>query len=171
MRLRDVDLDDLALWERLRCDPAMNAELGGPQPRDEIPAKLAEDAAATAADACWISVVESDDGQAMGSVCIWTHEGDDPFSEIGWGVLPEFQGQGVGKRSVAAILDRARADGRWGTIHAFPAITNAPSNGICKALGFSLTGQEDFEFRGTTLHCNHWQIDPANPANLGAPGP
>ena len=170
MKLRDVNMDDLALWERLRCDPAMNTELGGPQPREEIPAKLAEDVAATAADACWISVVESDDGEAMGSVCIWTHEGVAPFSEIGWGVLPEFQGQGVGRRSVAAILVRARADGRWGMIHAFPAITNAPSNGICQSLGFSLIGQDDFEFRGTTLHCNHWQIDPANPANLGGPG-
>ena len=66
MKLRDVDLDDLALWERLRCDPAMNAELGGPQPREEIPAKLAEDVAATAADTCWISVVESDDGAGHG---------------------------------------------------------------------------------------------------------
>ena len=161
MRLRDVGMEDLALWERLRCDPAMNTELGGPQPREEIPAKLAEDVEAAAADVSWISVVESDDGEAMGSVCIWTHDGDAPFSEIGWGVLPEFQGQGVGKWSVAAILERARVDHRWGTIHAFPAITNAPSNGICRSLGFSLVGQEDFEFRGTTLHCNHWQIDQA----------
>jgi RimJ/RimL family protein N-acetyltransferase len=72
---------------------------------------------------------------------------------------------------VAAILERAREDDRWGTIHAFPAITNAPSNGICRSLGFSLTGREDFEFRGTTLHCNHWQIDTAHPTNLGEPGP
>ncbi|HEY5860165.1 MAG TPA: GNAT family N-acetyltransferase [Actinomycetota bacterium] len=161
MKLRDVGPDDLALWERLRCDPAMNTELGGPQPREEIPGKLAEDVAAVNTDTSWIVVAESDDGEAMGSVCIWRHDDDAPFSEIGWGVLPEFQGRGVGKRSVAALLERAGADGRWGTIHAFPAITNAPSNGICRSLGFTLIGQEAFEFRGTTLHCNHWQIDPA----------
>ena len=161
MKLRDVGPDDLALWERLRCDPVMNTELGGPQPREEIPGKLAEDVAAVNTDTSWISVVESDGGKAMGSVCIWTHAGDVPFTEIGWGVLPEFQGQGVGKRSVATILERARNDGRWGTIHAFPAVSNAPSNGICRSLGFTLIGQEAFEFRGTTLHCNHWQIDPA----------
>jgi RimJ/RimL family protein N-acetyltransferase len=161
VKLRDVGPDDLALWERLRCDPAMNTELGGPQPREEIPGKLAEDVAAVSTDTSWISVVESDGGKAMGSVCIWTHAGDVPFTEIGWGVLPEFQGQGVGKRSVATILERARNDGRWGTIHAFPAVSKAPSNGICRSLGFTLIGQEAFEFRGTTLQCNHWQIDPA----------
>ena len=159
MKLRDVTLDDLELWERLRCDPVMNAELGGPQPREEIPGKLAEDVAAVNTDTSWIVVVESDDGESMGSVCIWSHDADPPFSEVGWGVLPEFQGKGVGKRSVAALLERARADGRWGTVHAFPAVTNAPSNGICRSLGFTLVGPEDFEFRGTTLHCNHWQID------------
>jgi RimJ/RimL family protein N-acetyltransferase len=161
MRFRDVRMNDLGLWERLRCDPAMNTELGGPQPTEEIPGKLAEDVAAVSTDTSWIVVMESDDGEAMGSVCIWRHDAAPPFSEIGWGVLPEFQGQGVGKRSVAALLERAREDGRWGTIHAFPAITNTPSNGICRSLGFTLIGQEAFEFRGTTLQCNHWEIYPA----------
>jgi RimJ/RimL family protein N-acetyltransferase len=159
MKLRDVGPGDLALWERLRCDPAMNTELGGPQPREEIPGKLAEDVAATEADTCWISVIETDAGEAMGSVCIWSHDEGVPVSEVGWAVLPEFQGQGIGKQAVAAIVERARSDGRWGTTHAFPAVSNAPSNGICRSLGFTLLGQEDFEFRGTTLQCNHWQID------------
>ena len=50
MKLRDVGPDDLALWERLRCDPAMNTELGGPQLREQIPGKLAEDVAAVSTD-------------------------------------------------------------------------------------------------------------------------
>ena len=112
-------------------------------------------------DTSWIVVVESDDGEAMGSVCIWSHDDDSPFSEIGWGVLPEFQGQGVGKRSVAALLERARADGRWGTIHAFPAITNTPSNGICRSLGFTLIGQEAFEFAERPCTATTGKIDPA----------
>ena len=65
MKLRDVGPDDLALWERLRCDPAMNTELGGPQLREQIPGKLAEDVAAVSTDTSWISVVESDGGEAM----------------------------------------------------------------------------------------------------------
>ena len=161
MKLRDVGPDDLALWERLRCDPVMNTELGGPQPREEIPGQ--------ARGGCRRGEhrhlvdrrgrIRRRRGHGLG--VHMESRRRRAVQRVGWGVLPEFQGQGVGKHSVAALLERARADGRWGTIHAFPAITNAPSNGICRSLGFTLIGQEAFEFRGTTLHCNHWQIDPA----------
>ena len=74
MKLRDVTLDDEWLWERLRCDPVMMSELGGPQPREGIPAKIREDVDAVEHDRGWISVIETDDGQAAGSVCIWQHD-------------------------------------------------------------------------------------------------
>jgi RimJ/RimL family protein N-acetyltransferase len=44
-------------------------------------------------------------------------------------VLPEFQGRGLGKRAVRMLLELALVDGRWGLVHAFPATSNAPSNG------------------------------------------
>ena len=50
-------------------------------------------------------------------------------------VLPEFQGRGLGKQAVRMLLELARDDGRWGLVHAFPATTNGPSNGICRSLG------------------------------------
>jgi RimJ/RimL family protein N-acetyltransferase len=163
VRLRDVTLDDEALWVRLRCDPDMWMELGGPQAPETIPDKIKADVAAVEADESWISVVESDGGEPMGSVCIWTQEhGGAAVSEIGWMVLPEFQGRGVGKASVRAILERARDDGRWGSIHAYPGVTNDASNGICRSLGFTLVETEDFDYFGQTLRCHHWQIDPAD---------
>jgi RimJ/RimL family protein N-acetyltransferase len=73
-------------------------------------------------------------------------------------VLPEFQGQGLGKRAVAALLDLARADGRWGLVHAFPGVTNAPSNGICRSLGFQFHGPEEVVFSGRLFQSNHWSI-------------
>jgi RimJ/RimL family protein N-acetyltransferase len=162
-RLRNVTLDDVSLYERLRCDPAMTADLGDPQPMEGIPNKVREDVRWTEADRDWVVVIESTDSStAMGSVCIWTneHEGE-RISEIGWMVLPEFQGRGVAKQAVGAILERARTDGRWGMIHAFPAVTNGPSNGICRSLGFTVIDQLDYAgFSEEPLRCNHWQIDP-----------
>ena len=55
----------------------------------------------------------------------------------------------------------ARDDGRWGLVHAFPAITNGPSNGICRSLGFRFAGERDVTFAGRVLRSNHWVIDPA----------
>ena len=161
MELRDVTLDDEWLWERLRCDPVMMSELGGPQPREGIPAKIRDDVDTVEHDRGWISVIETDDGHAAGSVCIWQHdEQGETISEIGWMVLPEFQGQGLGRAATAAILERARVDGRWGSIHAYPGVTNAPSNGICRSLGFTFIETVDVEGFSGTLRTNHWRLDP-----------
>jgi RimJ/RimL family protein N-acetyltransferase len=163
VRLRDVTLDDLELYERLRCDPAMMAELGGPLPKETIPDKLRSDVAAVQRDESWITVVTDGGGVPKGSVVLWSHdEHGERLSEIGWMVLPEFQGRGVAKSATAQLLDRARDDGRWGAIHAFPGVTNAPSNGICRSLGFTLVEAADIEFQGRTLRANHWRFDPTD---------
>jgi RimJ/RimL family protein N-acetyltransferase len=76
-------------------------------------------------------------------------------------VLPEFQGRGLAKRAVRALLERARDDGRWGVVHAFPGVTNAASNALCRSVGFSLVGERDVTFADRLLRTNHWQIDPS----------
>jgi RimJ/RimL family protein N-acetyltransferase len=82
------------------------------------------------------------------------------LSEIGWMVLPEFQGRGLGKHAVRLLLEMAREDGRWGLVHAFPGTTNAPSNGICRSLGFRFAEERDIIFAALVLRANHWIIDP-----------
>lgn len=159
VQLRPVRLDDLALYERLRCDPEMMAELGGPLPRESIPAKIASDVADVETHGAWIFIAE-EDGQAVGHVCIWDHDLDgEVINEIGWMVLPEHQGRGLGREAARAILEKARAEGRWDVVDAFPGVTNAPSNGICRTLGFALVGERDIEFQGRTLRSNHWRLD------------
>jgi RimJ/RimL family protein N-acetyltransferase len=165
MRLRDVAAGDVSTYVRLRCDPVMMAELGGPLPREGIEEKVARDVQAAAADDSWIKMIvpEAAPGAVAGTVSLWSHDedGGEPVSEIGWMVLPEFQGRGVGKQAVRMLLELARDDGRWGLVHAFPATTNGPSNGICRSLGFRLDGERDVTFADRVLRSNHWVIDPA----------
>lgn len=159
MHLRDVTLDDLDLYVRMRCDPVVMAELGGPLPREGVPDKLRRDVEAVERDESWIAVIESDDGEPMGSVVMWRHDDDgDELTEIGWMVLPEFQGKGIGTAATAALIERARADGRWGAIHAFPGVTNAPSNGVCRSLGFTMVETVDIEFEDRPMSTNHWVL-------------
>ena len=73
---------------------------------------------------------------------------------------PEFQGRHLATDAVTAVLRRAAEDGRWGTIHAYPAITNAASNRLCRRTGFTLVGPHDKLFRGRTFHTNHWSTEP-----------
>jgi RimJ/RimL family protein N-acetyltransferase len=162
--LRDVQPADVEVYLRLRCDPVMMAELGGPQPRDGIADKVRRDVAAAQSGSAWISMIIPDPSQpttVAGTVALWSHDNDGTeISEIGWGVLPEFQGRGIAKTAVRQLLERARKDDRWGVIHAYPAITNQPSNGICRSLGFTLNGQRDITYNGAVLHSNDWSINP-----------
>jgi RimJ/RimL family protein N-acetyltransferase len=166
MRLRDVELGDVGAYARMRCDPVMMAELGGPLPRAGVEEKVDRDVRAAAAGDAWIKMVVADEAApevVAGTVALWSHDQDDgePITEIGWMVLPEFQGRGLAKRAVRILLELARDDGRWGLVHAFPATTNSPSNGICRSLGFRFADQRKVTFAGRHLQSNHWVINPA----------
>jgi RimJ/RimL family protein N-acetyltransferase len=170
VRLRDVQPGDVDAYARMRCDPVMMAELGGPRPREGIEDKVRRDVAEAAADTAWIKmIIPGDDAaEVAGSVALWRHDADGGvISEIGWMVLPEFQRRGLGKRAVQTLLEAARDDGRWGLVHAFPSVTNAASNGICRSVGFRLAQQQDVTFAGQVLRTNHWIIDPQ--ADLNEP--
>jgi RimJ/RimL family protein N-acetyltransferase len=164
VRLRNVELGDLGAYVRMRCDPAMTAELGGPLPREGMEEKVQQDAGEAAADTQWIKMIVPDETNpdvVAGSVVLWSHDEDGQrISEIGWMVLPEFQGRGIGKQAVRMLLEQARADGRWGLVHAFPGVTNAASNGICRSLGFTLAEEREVTFSNRVLRTNHWVIDP-----------
>jgi RimJ/RimL family protein N-acetyltransferase len=164
VQLWDVELGDVDAYVRMRCDPAMMADLGGPLPRDGIEEKVARDVRAAAADDSWIKMIVPDESApdaVAGNVVMWSHDEDgEARSEIGWMVLPEFQGRGFGKLAVRMLLGLARDDGRWGLVHAFPATSNAPSNGICRSVGFRLAGEQDVTFAGRVIRSNHWVVNP-----------
>jgi RimJ/RimL family protein N-acetyltransferase len=120
VRLRDVELGDVDAYVRMRCDPAMTAELGGPLPREGIEAKVARDVQEAAAGTAWIKMIIPDEAVptvVAGSVALWSHEDSEPISEIDWMVLPEFQGRGIGKMAVRACFSwsATTAAGDWCT--------------------------------------------------------
>jgi RimJ/RimL family protein N-acetyltransferase len=165
MRLRDVELGDVGAYVRMRCDPVMMAELGGPLAREGMAAKVARDVQRAAADTAWIKMIIPDGsapGVVAGSVTLWSHEDSGTaMSEIGWMVLPEFQGRGIATTGVRMLLALACEQDRWGRVHAFPATTNAPSNAVCRSAGFRFAGEQDTSFAGRVFRTNHWVINPA----------
>jgi RimJ/RimL family protein N-acetyltransferase len=45
-------------------------------------------------------------------------------------------------------------------MHAFPNVDNAPSNAICRKLGFEPLETCQFEFpKGHFMSCNDWRLD------------
>jgi RimJ/RimL family protein N-acetyltransferase len=91
---------------------------------------------------------------------VWeTRHGDDTLYETGWMVLPAHQGRGIASAALTLLIERVNAEPGFPSIHAFPPVTNAPSNALCRKFGFTLLGEDEFVYSGRTLQCNHWALD------------
>ena len=156
---------DLALLERLMGDPHMTEHLGGPETPEKIQRRHERYLALDGPGQMFVITV-GPNREAAGSVGYWELVWQDETSwETGWNVLPEFQGQGVATRATALAVARAGADGRYRRIHAFPAVENAPSNAVCRKVGFSLIGECEVEYpAGRMMRANDWVLDLAGAA-------
>jgi RimJ/RimL family protein N-acetyltransferase len=161
MRLEMMTAEDVELRVRGETDPRMMTELGGPRPREDIERAHAKSLALAAEGKCWpLKVIPDGSTSPAGTVMVWetTHEGETIY-EIGWTILPEFQNRGIASEAVREVLEKARAERRFGQIHAFPGATNGPSNRICEKNGFTNLGEHEGEFAGRPIRSNHWRID------------
>ena len=103
-------------------------------------------------------IVEVSSGADVG---FWTKEShDEQVYEIGWMVVPEYQGRGIATAATAQAIELAKHDDLHRFMHAFPNIDNAPSNAICRRLGFERLEACEFEFpKGHVMTCNDWCLD------------
>jgi RimJ/RimL family protein N-acetyltransferase len=159
IRLEPWGPADLPLLQRLLGDPAMMTHLGGP----ETPEKIAKRQARYEQDGRQLRIVDVATGEGVGWVGYWEREWlDRDVYEIGWSVLPEFQGRGIASAATRGALDAARTDGDRRFVHAYPSVENGPSNGICRKVGFELLGEHEFEWppdSGIVMRCNDWRFD------------
>lgn len=157
MRIEPWGAGDLPVLEQALGDPAMMVYLGGPETRE----KIAERQARYELPGSGQFKIVVGEGEGAGWVGYWekTWRGAEVY-EIGWSVLPAFQGRGIGASATAQAIELARAERKHRFLHAFPAVANAPSNAICRKLRFALLGECDFEYPpGNVMRCNDWRLD------------
>jgi RimJ/RimL family protein N-acetyltransferase len=143
----------------METDPEVMAELGGPVPREEIPAMHRRRLEGVAADPWWFVIV-TDDEETVGEIGIWeTEHHGATVHETGWMLARAFHGRGLASAALGLLLDRARAEPRFERLHAWPGVTNPASNALCRRFGFELLGEEDGSYRDAKLRVNHWVLD------------
>jgi RimJ/RimL family protein N-acetyltransferase len=149
---------DLALLQKLVGDPAMMEHLGGPETPEKITDRQERYAQAGSG---MFKIVEEATGEAIGSVGYWEKgwRGEQVY-EIGWSVIPAAQGRGIARMATTQAIALAASEHRYPSIHAFPSVDNAPSNAICRALGFALLGPCEVEYPpGSLMQCNDWCLE------------
>jgi RimJ/RimL family protein N-acetyltransferase len=163
-RLEPWGEDDLPLLGKLMGDPSMTDELGGP----ESPEKIAErqkryERLPSTGKGRMFKIVETATGERVGSVGYWERESSEgQVYETGWMVLPSFQGRGIATSATALMIERATAERKHRFLYAYPSVDNAPSNAICRKLGFRLVNVTEYEYpkdSGNIMRCNDWRLD------------
>jgi RimJ/RimL family protein N-acetyltransferase len=151
---------DLPLLERLMGDPRMTEHLGGPETPDKLRERQGRYERHEDGDRMF-KIVDVASGARVGSVGFWPKEWrDEQVYEVGWMVVPEFQGRGVAMAATAQAIAFAKRDDRYRFMHAFPNVDNAPSNAICRKLSFERLEACEFEFpKGHFMTCNDWRLE------------
>lgn len=153
---------DLPLLKKLLGDPVMTEHLGGPESDEQLVKRQARCERLTEeGKGRMFKIVHEATGEAVGSVGYWesTHHGEAIY-EMGWSVLPTFQGRGIAGVAVAQALVIAQSDGKYRFLHAFPSVDNLSSNALCRKSGFTLVEECEFEYpKGCFMRCNDWRLD------------
>jgi RimJ/RimL family protein N-acetyltransferase len=162
VRLELWSAGDLSLLQRLLGDPAMMIHLGGPETPEQILRRHQRYSRLTESSTDHMfKIVREPGGEGVGSVGYWRKVWrEQQVYEMGWLVLPEYQGQGVGTRAAEAVIAEARRKPKFRFMHAFPSVANAASNAICRKLGFTLVEECQFEYpAGRSMRVNDWRLD------------
>lgn len=155
----------MALLRRINT-PEMRHHVGGTESEDELLARHRRYLAMPEAGVgCMFAVLLGD--EMVGSIAYHRRDRQgEQIYETGWNVLPPFQGRGIAAAAGAALIDivreAAREPGAPSGLHAFPSVGNAPSNALCRRLGFTLVSACDFDYpqgSGSLMRSNNWRLD------------
>jgi len=149
---------DLPLLQQLLGDADTMTHLGGPETPEQIRQRHQRYLHLPETDRMFTIVL---DGIPVGNIGYWEKNWRAQLVyEMGWFVLPAYQGRGVATKAGEATIQHARREHRYQHMHAFPSVDNPASNAICRKLGFTLFEECQFEYPpGHALLVNDWRLD------------
>ena len=170
LELHPLTEQDQPMTERFLTSPEMMEHLGGAQSLET--ARTAHRRfvdTGKSGTGQMFKIVLKPESESAGTVGYWEKTWlDEPVYETGWNVFPAYQGRGVAREATRMLIERLKSVATRRFLHAYPSVSNAPSNGICRALGFEFLGEYQFEYEGHTLICNDWRLDLTAPSSTRA---
>lgn len=140
LQLRPPLAQDFEDWARLMAEPESARFIGGVQPRAAAWRGFLTMVGAWQIQGFGMfSVIERASGQWLGRVGPWQPEGW-PGTEVGWGLLSEFQGRGYAQEAAAASIDWAFDQLGWSEVIHTIDPANLPSQRLAERLGSRLRG-------------------------------
>lgn len=159
--LRRVSEADIPALVKAHTDPDINRFIERDEPdgvqwvRNMVDEMLAKEPGDAGPSGGWYQYVIAarESGQYVGDIGVCFHSPHRRQAEIGYRLLPEFQGRGYAREALARLVTHLFADHGLHRLVAFIATDNAPSIALVEYLGFQREGRhrQAYFCRGTWL--------------------
>ena len=162
--IRPYGKDDLWLMEKTLGDPTQMIYLNGSESEERIRRRHHKriTMSANPQTGCQYTILTGANNDPAGNIGYWESEWKGQKGwEMGWFVLPEFQGHGIATAASRQVIQLLIKRKNYTFIFATPSVDNQPSNAICRKLGFTLTGEDTIEYpsgSGRLLKINCWTL-------------
>jgi ribosomal-protein-alanine N-acetyltransferase len=147
--LRNIESSDAALIHKLRSDETVNAFVGRDNSSTLEKAKefiiRIQNLVAKNESIYWIIRLK-ENNDLIGSICLWNFDPENEAVEIGYEMLPEFQGKGIMSEAIKEVIHYAFSGIKAKVITAFPSSDNINSVAILKKMNFEI---DDKKFNNT----------------------
>jgi len=143
--LRNIKSTDAGLIHQLRSDEVVNRFVGRDNSSTLEKAKefilKIQNLVEKNEGLYWIICLK-ENNDLIGSVCLWNFDIKNEIVEIGYEMLPEFQGKGIMSEAIKAVVAYTFEEIKAKKITAFPSSDNINSVNILKKLNFELEDQK-----------------------------
>lgn len=163
--IRPYGEGDLWLLERTLGDAKQMIHLNEPESTETIKKRHEKTVAMSKNQkaGCQYTILAGEKNEPAGNVGYWESEWKGQKGwEMGWFVLPEYQGQGLATEAARHIISQLAELNSCKQVFAFPSVNNSSSNAICRKLGFTLTEEFNIEYpqrSGKLLKANIWILN------------
>ncbi|MFQ6601804.1 GNAT family N-acetyltransferase [Flavobacterium sp. C3NV] len=153
--LRNIESTDAELIHKLRSDEVVNRFVGRDNSSTVEKAKefilKIQNLVAKNEGLYWIIRLK-ENNDLIGSVCLWNFDPENEIVEIGYEMLPEFQGKGIMTEALKAVTKHTFEEIKAKIITAFPSEDNVNSVAILKKMNFEF---EDKKYNNTHENVNN----------------
>jgi len=153
--LRNIESTDAELIHKLRSDEVVNQFVGRDNSSTVEKAKefilKIQNLVEKNEGLYWI-IRRKENNDLIGTVCLWNFDPENEIVEIGYEMLPEFQGKGIMTEALKAVTAYTFKEIKVKIITAFPSEDNVNSVAILKKLNFEF---EDKKYNNTHENVNN----------------
>jgi ribosomal-protein-alanine N-acetyltransferase len=167
LTLRRMNYDDMNHLFEMRKDPRMN---------EHTDTKLEENIDETKAyidkmnkgidDNKWIiwAIEHKGEKKLIGTISIWNINAEEKSAELGYGITPEYQGQGLMKEALLAVVEYGFKDMRLKALEAYTEENNIKSIKLLDSCNFIEVNRVDDEgfFNKRIYHMIVYRLENSN---------